>query len=148
MDYTYQKYRKKYKIHNTFILNGKDILFYGEGEIEIGKNTYIGRNSSINSREGCKVKIGDNCKISHNVKIYTTSWDIKKYMQGIISDKEGNVTIKDNCWIGTNVFIGCGVTIGKNSIIGANVVVTKDVEDYAMIKPTQIITTKSKKLSN
>jgi len=135
-DYTYQIYRKKYKIHNTFKFNGENISFYGDGEIEIGKNTYIGRNSSIQSTKEYSVKIGNNCSISHNVKIYTCNRNVKKYMDGIKEEKKGNVVIKDNCWIGTNTFIGEGVTIGKNSIIGANVVVTKDVGDYEIVKAT------------
>ena len=135
-NYTYDSYRRRYHLSPSFTFNGNDILFYGSGEIIIGDNSYFGRDSSINAAEGCRVIIGKNCRISHNVKIYTTTWDVKHYLAGKLVDKKGDVTIKDNCWIGTNAFIGPGVTIGMNAIIGANVVVTHDVDDYTVVKAT------------
>ncbi|PKO04183.1 MAG: hypothetical protein CVU41_18220 [Chloroflexi bacterium HGW-Chloroflexi-3] len=70
--YQYELYRLKYDLHSTFKFNGYDILFYGDGSISIGENTYIGRNSSLQASTGTKITIGKNCAISYNVKIYTS----------------------------------------------------------------------------
>ena len=125
----YKAYRSKYNIHKSFRFNGKDIYFYGDGEIIIDKDSYIGSLSTIGTSKGNKVSIGKGCSISHNVRIYTSSkspdWDfsIKENMP----IKYGDVVIDDYAWIGANVFINPGVKIGKNSVIGANSVVTKDI---------------------
>ena len=73
MKLIYDKYRKVYTIHNSFKFNGDFIRFYGEGQIIIGENTYIGSYSSIQSSTGTMVTIGNNCSISHGVRIYTSS---------------------------------------------------------------------------
>jgi len=124
----YSVFIYKYKINNTFRFNGSNILFYGDGEIAIGDNSYIGELSTIQAVKGCKVKIGKNCQISHNVRIYTET-DISDQdfsLEGRLT-KKGSVIIGDFVWIGTNVLIAPDVVIGDNSIIGANSVVTKNV---------------------
>lgn len=130
----YEVYRKKYKINKDFRFNGKDIIFYGEGEISVGKESYIGSYSTIQSVTNQKVLIGENCSISHNVRIYTTSKlpDFDFSDKKNVPDKRGDVIIGNFVWIGANVFINPGVTIGDNSIIGANSVVTKNIEPFAI----------------
>lgn len=125
--YIYQTYRANYKLDPTFKFNGKDIIFYGEGDIIIGKNTYVGLYSTVQAVKDCFVKIGSGCSISHNVRIYTGSYDPDSNLVDRKSSKKGSVTIGDYVWIGANVFINPGISIGDNSIIGANSVVTKDV---------------------
>ena len=129
----YSLYAKKYNIHEKFRFNGDNVLFYGDGQIVCGENSYIGRYSSVQAYKKCEVIIGNNCSISHNVRIYTQSgiadqdWNLspKKI-------KTGNVIIKNGVWIGANVFINPGVTIGENAIVGSNSVVTKDIEPFAI----------------
>lgn len=130
----YQSYRQKYKLAADFRFNGENIIFYGDGEIEIAENSYIGWNSSIQSASGCLVKIGRNCSISHNVRIYTESkttsqnFDVKKK-----NKKSGNVDIGNGVWIGVNVIINPGVSIGNNVVIGANSVVTRNIEGNTVV---------------
>src|SRR5438105_1456028 len=71
----YKYFRKRYNISSDFGFNGTDIRIYGEGEIELGKCSYIGSNSTIELYKEQKVVIGSNCAISHNVRIYTSSAD-------------------------------------------------------------------------
>ena len=125
----YKGYRNKYKIHESFWFGGESISFYGDGEIEIDKCSYIGRYSSIQSSKGCKVKIGKNVAISHYVMIYTENKIADQNFNEniIVESKKGNVEIGDGCWIGANVFIKEGVKIGSNCVIGANSVVVKDL---------------------
>ncbi len=130
----YDSYRQKFDIDSSFRFNGNGILFYGDGKIICGPNSYIGHNSSIQSDEDAIVEIGRKCSISHNVRIYT-----KTYMSDQNFENEnlkrvvGNVSIQDFVWIGANVFINPGITIGYNSIIGANSVVTKDVDPNTIV---------------
>lgn len=142
-DIVYQRYRQKYEIDPSFRFNGSGIIFHGDGQIKIGKESYIGIDSAIQSRSGCKVVIGDRCAISHNVKIYTSNYDADEIIRNHTKNltKEGDVIIGDNCWIGVNVLITEGVHIGSNVVIGGNSVVTKSFPSNCVIGgvPAKII---------
>ena len=143
---TYNTYREKYEISESFRFNGSDILFYDEGRIICGENSYIGSLSTIQSGDGCKVSIGKNVQISHNVRIYTTSNIADQDFSKTAKDKyHKSVIIEDYVWIGANVFINPGITIGANSIVGANAVLTKDVPSYSIVGgvPARIIKNKT-----
>jgi maltose O-acetyltransferase len=130
----YDFYCSKYGIKSNFKFSGTDIRIYGEGQLELGNNSYIGTNSSIQLALGAKVKIGNNCQISHNVRIYTmTNIADQDFLTGGLITKSGDVIIGDGVWIGANVFINPGVTVNDNAIIGANSVLTKDVDKQAIV---------------
>ena len=38
-----------------------------------------------------------------------------------------DITIENDCWIGSNVVINKGVKIGRNSVVASGCVITKDV---------------------
>lgn len=127
----YSSFRAKYKIDDSFRFNGVDILFYGNGEIICGKNSYIGNYSTIQAFDGFKVVIGDNCSISHNVRIYTASNDTDQNLDTNLTKikKTGDVIIGNGVWIGANVFIKENIKINNNVIVGANSVVTTNLEE-------------------
>jgi maltose O-acetyltransferase len=131
----YDSYRKIYDIHPSFHFNGEGTLMYGDGNIKIGENTYIGRSSLLQSSSGYEIVIGKNCKIGPFLSIWTQSAnvDCDYNNPNTIRPKIGSVIIMDGVWIGVNVLISPGVVIGNNVIIGANSVVTKDVPDNAII---------------
>lgn len=146
LDKQYESYKKKYNIHPSFRFNGEGILFYGNGELVIGRDSYIGNYSTISIVDGQNVSIGNNCSISHNVRIYTsTRVADDDFSEQIRNIKKGDVIIEDFVWIGANVFIGPGITIGTNSVIGANSVVTKDVPAFTIVGgvPAKLIRSKS-----
>ena len=127
----YSNFRSKYAIDDSFRFNGIDILFYGNGEIFCGKNSYIGNYSTIQAYDGNKVVIGNNCSISHNVRIYTSSNITDQDMNNNLLKikKVGDVIIGDGVWIGANVFIKENIEIKNNVIVGANSVVITDLEE-------------------
>jgi maltose O-acetyltransferase len=142
----YFPYRKIYTIHPDFRFNGGNIELYGDGEIILNKNSYIGSFSTLQASLDTKIEIGVNCQISHNVRIYTsTAIADQDFSNIIIESKKGNVIIENNVWIGANVFINPGIKIGENAIIGANSVVTKDVNPFEIIGgvPAKLIRIKS-----
>lgn len=126
----FDSYKKKYKISSTFRFNGKNIKFYGDGEIICKENSYIGDYSTIQSAKNCSVIIGNNCSISHNVRIYTSSNEANQNMNTIDEKVKvfGDVIIGNGVWIGANVFINPNIIIGDNVIVGANSVVSKNLE--------------------
>lgn len=142
-NHTYNNFRIKYNLDKTFYFNGDDILMYGDGDIFIGENTYIGRLSRIQVAKGYSVTIGKDCKIGPHFQVWTQSnnVDCDYSNNSKISTKYGNIIIGDAVWIGTNVVLSPGVKIGNNCIIGAYSVVTKDVPDFAIVGgvPAQLI---------
>ncbi len=153
LDFTnkYNHYRVKYQLDKKFRFNGLFILFYGEGEIRGGENSYVGDYSTIYAHKGCKVVIGKEVRLSHNVRIYTEStvadqdFARKPHLQ-----KTGDVIIGDYSWIGANVFVNPGVKIGCNSVIGANSVVTRDIPDNCIFGgvPAKLLKQKTEPLKN
>jgi acetyltransferase-like isoleucine patch superfamily enzyme len=130
-----------------------NVFKYG-GQITIGDNAYIGKDSRIWSGES--ITIGNNVLISHFCNIIDTDshetdaieraerykdlvkngpWSTKG------SIKSSPIVIHDHAWISFNVTILKGVTIGEGAIIGANSVVTKDVPEYCLAvgNPAQIV---------
>ena len=134
----YELYRKKYKLPISFGFNGYGINIYGDGNLEVGENSYIGQNSSIQLGKENTCVIGNNCRIASNVRIYTISvladknLDVNPHDKDVNFVKKGNVIIGNGVWIGSNVFINPDIKIGNNVVIGANSVVTKNLEENAI----------------
>jgi acetyltransferase-like isoleucine patch superfamily enzyme len=140
-----QKDKNKILIGENTHIAGELLIFpWGDG-IEIGNNSYVGKNSMI--RAAGKITIGNSVLISHNVMIIDTNSheiDYKERNEGFIHlvtkgwpAQKGNVevaliTIEDYAWISYNVCILKGVTIGKGAIIGAGSVVTKDIPPFTL----------------
>lgn len=63
---------------------------------------------------------------------------------GHINDKEGDVYIDEDCWIGTGAIILSNCHIGRGAIVAAGAVVTKVVPPYAVVAgvPARIIASK------
>lgn len=86
--------------------------------LKLGFATDIGAFSYINAK--CGVVIEDEVQIGSHCSIYSVS---------TIDNKQGKVTLKKNCKIGTHSSVFPGVTIGENSIIGAHSLVIEDIPD-------------------
>src|SRR5512136_1736059 len=103
-----------------------------KNKLKLGYKTDIGAFTYINAKYG--VTIEDNVQIGSHCSIYSIS---------TIDKKEGSVTLKENCLIGTHTVIMPGVTIGKNSTIGAHSFVNKDIPDNTIAYgvPAKIVRT-------
>lgn len=144
-DYEYDNYRRKYNIDPSFRFNGPEITFYGEGEISIDADSYIGRNSNISVRPNTAVSIGENCSISHYVTIYTGNRIANQDMSTApINSETGNVDIESHVWIGFGAFITHNTTIGENAVVGAHSTVVQDIPPHSIAvgSPANVITFK------
>ena len=114
------------------ILDGTQLKSCGKGEIRIGRNVFINRNSNIVAME--KIVIEDFVTIGPNTCIYDHN-----HSREYIKKREGNefttkpIVIEKNAWIGANVVIMSGVRIGENSVIAAGSIVTKDIPANSML---------------
>jgi len=123
----------KYSIPNSvgFHLN---TYIYGNGKIQLGENTYFGKNTFVVSNPAeNQIVIGKNCRISHGCHFRTEDNDPSTLHLNKPIKLSNDIIIGDNCWIGANVFIKGGVKIGNNTTIGANSVVTKSFPENAII---------------
>ena len=91
--------------------------------IKIGKNVFINRNVYF---EGTgKVIIGNFNQIGPNVTFSTTNHDILNKMKIIV----GNISLKDNVWVGANTIILQNVSLGPNVVVSAGSVVNRSFKN-------------------
>jgi acetyltransferase-like isoleucine patch superfamily enzyme len=149
IDIRYRCYKNKYNVHPSFRFNGRGIIFHGNGNINIGKESYLDRHSYLQSKEKNSINIGNNVSISHFVYMYTTSSFADQDFTQKYTDEfkiiNEDIDIGNNSWIGTKVFINPGISIGENTVIGANSVVTKNIPPHciAVGAPAKVIKFKS-----
>ena len=86
--------------------------------LKLGYKTDIGAFTYINAKNG--VVIEDFVQIGSHCSLYSIS---------TIDNKEGKITLKKNCKIGSHSVIMPGVTIGEDAVIGAFSFVNRDVPD-------------------
>ena len=146
------KRRSQIRIGKYVTMVSPKLFAFNLGKIIIGKYSYIGKDTQIDS---CvEVKIGNYCMISNNVLIQDhNSHPVKKIERRKqlieLQDKPTNVyesetkkiTIGDDVWIGTDSTILKNVTIGNGSIIAARAVVTKNVPSNSIVagNPAKIV---------
>lgn len=127
----YATYRRRYAIDPDFRFNGPGIHLYGDGEIVLADDSYIGEVSSIQAAAGQRVKVGRRCRLAHNLRLYTETADADSdFIDGQGEAIRGDIVIGDGVWIGVNTFIGPGITIGEDAVVGANSVVTKSIPPH------------------
>ena len=97
---------------------------------KLGYKTDIGAFSYINAEYG--VIIEDLVQIGSHCSIYSISK---------IDKKQGKVTLRKNCKIGSHSVVMPGVTVGENSILGAFSPVNSNVPDnvVAVGVPARVI---------
>ena len=100
--------------------------------VRVGKNCFIGGNSSYND-----TVIGNYCSLAMGVQVggmEHSYMDVS--MSPRLSDKcvDGIITqIGHDVWIGADSIIKQGIRIGNGAVVGANSFVNKDVPPYAIV---------------
>lgn len=84
--------------------------------LKLGYKTDIGAFTYINAKNG--VVVEDFVQIGSHCSLYSVS---------TIGNKEGQITLKKNCKIGSHSLIMPGVTVGENAVIGAFSFVNRDI---------------------
>jgi acetyltransferase-like isoleucine patch superfamily enzyme len=107
------------------------------GKLTIGKNCFFNNNCSISCRS--KISIGDNNQFGEMVLLYDHN-HVYVNREEFISAQGytvGDITIGNNCWIGSHVVILKNVTIGDNVVIGAGCVIYKSIPSNAVVTTQQ-----------
>ena len=114
---------------------GPWVMIDGEaGYVEIHNGSSINAHSWIGAGLskviiGNDVRIGSGCKISCAAHKFD---DLNKPIRQQGLEKNVDIIIEDDCWLGLNAIVLPGVRIGHGSVIGAGAVVTKDIQPYAV----------------
>jgi acetyltransferase-like isoleucine patch superfamily enzyme len=127
--------------HNDLHL-GIGSKIFAPNRLVIGRDVYIGKLCTIE----CDGRIGDDVMIANAVGIvgrhdhdYTVvGKSIRKapwigdpdYVKG---DRNTEVTISSDVWIGYGAIVLSGVVVGRGAIVAAGSVVTRDVRPYAIV---------------
>jgi acetyltransferase-like isoleucine patch superfamily enzyme len=101
-------------------VNRRGRLIAVVGDIQIGRGTYIGERTELNSE--VSIRVGDDCQISWDVLILDSDHHT---IDG--NEKAMPVTIGSNVWIAARASVLKGVTIGSGAVIATGAVVTSDI---------------------
>lgn len=127
---------------------------YRRGEIIIGDNVTIGRNTLIRTRGGC-LKIGDNSAIGANCDLVARESTLKIERNHLMaaycylstgyrdySDRKvpintqpitsKDILIEEDVWLGARVTVLAGSVIRKGSVIGACSLVNHEIGEYSV----------------
>jgi len=134
-----------------------DAKGYSNDGITIGNGVFVGRHSSLNTKDGNLVledgvNIGTFCTVfsasSVRIGAHTLVAGYSYVIGGghafddaglPVSDQprpSRGITIGQGGWIGAGVSVLDGVSIGRSVVIGANAVVTRDLPDFAVAAGT------------
>ena len=91
-------------------------------KVSIGDNCQIGDEVVLYSLG--EIEIGNNVVISQRSYLCTGSHDYLKIDFPIYAEQ---ITIKEQCWLGTDVYVAPGITIGTATVVGARSSVFKDL---------------------
>lgn len=106
----------------------------GNGDVYIGRNTYI--NSGVVIYSGNGVKIGANVLVAANCTLAPVNHEYKKKDKTILEQRfkpsKGGIIIEDDVWIGANSVILDGAIIGKGAVVGASSLVNGELKPYSV----------------
>lgn len=110
------------------------VKIYGNMELSIGDNCFIGHEALIFGAQGSNITIEHHAKLGSRTTIVTGTHRFSP--DGNCIEKEGefkNVRICKGAAISTGSIILPGITVGEMAHVAAHSVVTKDVEPYIRV---------------
>lgn len=104
------------------------------GKVSIGENCFFNNYCSINSLNN--IYIGSNTIMGENVKVYDHNhrFNIENTLISEQGFSVGEVSIGENCWIGSNVIILKDAKIGNNCVIAAGSVINDVIPDNSIVR--------------
>ena len=146
------RYPKVFIIKKRLGHCGKDVVISMPCRMSLPQNVYMGDYTLIQPNctfvlNNGEVHIGKWTAISHNTTIITTNHvptvGINHRMLGRyhINDKDLDIRIGEDCWVGSSVTLMSGASMGRGSIAAAGALVNKPVPPYAVVAgvPAKII---------
>jgi acetyltransferase-like isoleucine patch superfamily enzyme len=154
------RHPSKIRIGNNVVIDDGAVLdAKGDSNrgITIGDGVFIGRHSSIYTKDGdivledgvnigslcsvfsaSSVRIGRNTLLAGYTYVIGGGHDFSRTDVAVIDQERPSrgITIGAGGWMGAGVSILDGVTIGHDVIVGANSVVTRDLPDFAIAAGT------------
>jgi acetyltransferase-like isoleucine patch superfamily enzyme len=153
-------------IAGNALIGDRVILYQAKdgGEINLGKNVIILRDTVLETGFGGYINIGDTTCIHPRCQVnaYAAGIEIGKgvdiapncafyaYDHGIAPGSpireqplttKGKIVIEDDVWLGVGVTVLSGVNIGKGAVIGAGSIVTKNIPADAIAagRPAKVL---------
>jgi len=104
----------------------------GEGDVEIGENSYVNPYCVLYSGNG--IRVGRDVLLAPGVQLVPANHaferrDLPIRLQGFRAS-QGGVEIDDDAWVGAGTIVLDGARIGRGAIVGAGSVVTGVVPAY------------------
>lgn len=110
--------------------------------IDAGKRLRIGKYATLTwgvlIEGGAETYLGDRVFLGPSTKLLTSTYKIQGFYtvehlpEGCQETEYGNITIKDDAYLGANCTVMPGITIGEGAVVGSNSLVTKDLEPWGI----------------
>lgn len=126
-------------VTNRRITLGKGVILFpgvsfgGDGEIKIGDNVNIGKDTILYASRGGGITIGDNTQIAAQCYLIDADHGTKK--DTLVSEQPLSVlpiALGKDVWLGAGVKVLKGSTIGNGAIVGAQSVVKGEIPENAI----------------
>lgn len=123
-----------------------DVSFRFPKNIELAPDVVLGPGDRIWASESARIVIRAHAMFGPNVIVITANhtFDSRNTFVGAQPQREQDVCIGEDVWIGANAVILPGVTIGNGAVVAAGAVVNMDVEPFSVVGgvPARVIGTR------
>jgi acetyltransferase-like isoleucine patch superfamily enzyme len=120
---------------NASITNGERVV--------IGSGTKVGDRCHLWAGDSTgRILIGDNCRLAPEVFLTASDYGVEGGQSFLEQpNREADIVVGNDVWLGARVFVVAGVTIGDGCIVGAGSVVTKSLPANAIAvgNPARVI---------
>lgn len=122
---------RKFIVGRDTLIEDFSCINNGMGDIIIGDNCSIGLGNTLIA----PVTIGNNVILAQHVCLSGLNHGYEDIHTPIREQTctTAQITVEDDCWIGSNSVITAGVTIGRHAVVAAGSVVTRDVPPFSVV---------------